>query len=79
MNKPKLLKPVNAIMAIAFVCLVLSALLRDAMPFPVYSKVHPLFGFVLTACVLFHVFLNWNWVKANFLPALKREAADKNN
>jgi hypothetical protein len=61
-------------MAIDFVCLIGTALFNDVIPCNIFSKAHPLFGFIFFACVFFHVFLNWNWVKANILPVKKKSA-----
>jgi L-asparagine transporter-like permease len=67
MNKQRLLKPVNTILAIDFICLIITVFLNDVLPRNVFSVVHPLFGFILFICVIFHVNLNWSWIKMNLL------------
>lgn len=69
MNKQKLLKPVNSVMAIDFVCLAGSALLDDVIPRETYRIVHPVFGYIFLVCVVSHLFLNWAWVKSNIFKA----------
>jgi len=71
MNKQKLLKPVNVMMAIDFVCLSGTAMLDDAIPKDIYGIIHPIFGYIFVLCVVFHVFLNWAWVKSNFIITKK--------
>jgi len=71
MNKQKLLKPVNVVMAIDFVCLSGTAMLDDAIPKDIYGIIHPIFGYIFVLCVVFHVFLNWAWVKSNFIITKK--------
>ena len=71
MNKQKLLKPVNVMMAIDFVCLSGTAMFDDAIPKDIYGIIHPIFGYIFVLCVVFHVFLNWAWVKSNFIITKK--------
>jgi hypothetical protein len=65
MKKQNLLKIVNSIMVLVFICLVTTALLDDVIPRDIYVKVHPLCGYIFTACVVCHVILNWTWIKTN--------------
>ncbi|MCI1209806.1 MAG: hypothetical protein LKF96_10225 [Treponema sp.] len=65
MQKKNFLKPVNSIMAIDFICLVLTALLHEVIPYDLYSILHPVLGYIFVVLVIFHVFLNWSWIKAN--------------
>jgi len=71
MNKQKFLKPINTIMAIDFILLDGTALSDDIIPKDIYKIVHPIIGYVFLFCVLSHVFLNWNWVKANIFRNTK--------
>jgi hypothetical protein len=65
MNKQKLLKPVNSLLAIDFILLVGTAFSDDIIPRDIFEIVHPVLGYTLIACVVFHIFLNWTWVKNN--------------
>lgn len=67
MTKQNLLKIVNSIMALMFIGLVTTALLDDVIPYDIYVKVHPVFGYIFTGCVICHVILNWAWIKANIV------------
>jgi hypothetical protein len=71
LNKQKLLKPVNSMMAIDFFCLAGTALSDDIIPKDIYRVIHPIFGYVFLACVVSHVFLNWAWVKSNIFKSKK--------
>jgi hypothetical protein len=66
MNKLKVLKTVNVIMAIDFSCVVVSAMLVDVIPQNVYQTIHPFLGYTFLVFVICHVFLNFAWIKANF-------------
>jgi len=57
MNKQKMLKTVNTILIIDFICLIITALLEEVLPQNVFSVIHPLFGFILLLCVIFHSLL----------------------
>ncbi|MBP8178391.1 MAG: DUF4405 domain-containing protein [Spirochaetes bacterium] len=41
------------------------------MPKDIYGIIHPIFGYIFVLCVVFHVFLNWVWVKSNFIITKK--------
>ena len=75
MNKQKMLKTVNTILIIDFICLIITALLEDVLPRNIFSVIHPLFGFILLLCVIFHVYLNWGWIKMNLLNKRKSDKA----
>lgn len=72
MNKQKLLKPINMIMAADFICLAGTAMMDDVLPREIYRIVHPIFGYLFLACVVSHIFLNWNWIKSNILNPKKQ-------
>lgn len=67
MNKQKYLKPVNTILASMFFALVISAIFHDSIPYTIYRRIHPLFGYLFTASVISHVYLNFGWIKKNIL------------
>jgi Ni,Fe-hydrogenase I cytochrome b subunit len=65
MKKQQFFKPVVAVMATDFFLLASSGLLHNLIPYDTYRIVHPIYGYILIACVVIHVFLNWAWVKSN--------------
>ena len=67
MNKQKVLKIVNSVMAADFILLAGTALSDDIIPKEIYQIVHPILGYTFLVCVLSHVYLNWNWIKTNML------------
>ena len=67
MNKQKVLKIVNSVMAADFILLAVTALSDDIIPKEIYQIVHPILGYAFLVCVLSHVYLNWNWIKTNIL------------
>jgi len=75
MNKQKMLKTVNTLLIIDFICLIITALLEEVLPRNVFSVIHPLFGFILLLCVIFHVYLNWGWIKMNLLKKKSDKSA----
>ena len=66
MDRQKVLKGVNTVIAINFICLIATASLSGIIPRNVFV-IHPLLGVIFFACVTVHVFLNWAWVKNNLL------------
>jgi len=69
MNKQKALKVVNAILALDFAVLILTVLFRSALPYELYQVAHPIPGYLLLVLVAAHLYLNWGWVKQNYLKA----------
>ncbi|MBN2704619.1 MAG: hypothetical protein JXR23_10460 [Pontiellaceae bacterium] len=67
MNKQKLLKIVNPIMAILILNQMLTGLLNDVLSHESFEFFHEGGGLLLIATSIIHVYLNWNWVKNNFL------------
>lgn len=65
-SKPKLLKIVNPIIGILFLVQAGTGIFHGAISFEVFEKVHGSTGYLLTAGIATHIFLNWNWIKANF-------------
>jgi|WetSurMetagenome_2_1015567.scaffolds.fasta_scaffold666435_2 hypothetical protein len=76
MKKPAFLKIVNLILGVDFLLLAGSGLLHLQIPYEVYSKAHPILGITLVICVVFHVILNWTWIK-NALGIKKNSAPVK--
>ena len=71
-NKQKALKYVNPILAADFVLLAASGLFRSFIPYDIYRIVHPWMGYLLAALVATHIYLNWAWVKQNYLKPKKK-------
>lgn len=73
MNKQKALKIVNPILAVDFLLLVATVLLRPLLPYDFYRVAHPIPGVLLVALVATHIHLNWAWIKQNYLKPAKKE------
>lgn len=74
MNKPSLLKIVNPILGIVFVMQALTGIFHDAVSeisYELFENVHGLGGYLLVILAITHIYLNWNWIKANFMKLRK--------
>ncbi len=71
MDKRKGLKLANFIMTVVFFLLIVSALLHEILPVGMFETVHPLLGFAFVILVVFHLVLNWSWVKNNILKTTR--------
>ena len=74
MNKAKLLKATNFILIILAVIQISTSLMlffrlfmSDPRVFKAVIKIHVNNGLAFILVALIHLFLNWGWVKANFL------------
>lgn len=67
MKKAAALKAVNALLGLAFLVQVVTALLHDQLPYEVFRGIHVVGGYLMAACVVVHVALNWGWIRANYL------------
>jgi hypothetical protein len=71
MNKVKALKYVNIIMAVLFVMVALPGMLQSQFPgiidYGTFRRVHPLAGNLFVLAAIAHIYLNFNWIKANIL------------
>ena len=72
MKRALLLKVLNPVVAILFLNQVLTGLLHHAIPKEAYEFLHEGGGTVFAIAVILHVFLNLNWVKANFIKKKSR-------
>lgn len=68
MNKTGLLKIVNPLLALAALWQLLTGALRGFLPRGLFGTVHEAGAMFLAAAALLHLYLNWNWVKANYFP-----------
>ena len=75
MNKVKALKYVNIVLAILFVMVAVPGMLQSQFPgiidYSVFRRIHPLAGNLFILAVIAHIYLNFNWIKANFLKKRK--------
>jgi hypothetical protein len=67
MNKQRTLRIINAILLVDLLALVTTVLLDDVLPRDIFYTVHPLLGFTLVILAISHIFLNWGWIKTNYL------------
>jgi hypothetical protein len=78
MNKPKLLKVLNPVLAVVFVMLAGGGMTRslapDVIPYEQFRAIHPVLGWTVATLVALHLWLNWTWIKSNFF---KRAAKPK--
>ena len=67
MKKADLLKIVNIFLALDFLIIAGTALLRDfIIETGYYRQFHAYPGFILIVLVAIHLFLNWKWVKTTY-------------
>ena len=70
MNRLKYLRIVNAIIALLVLGLAISGIVRKLfpalIPYQTFSIMHPLVGFSFVFFICLHIFLNFNWIKANY-------------
>ena len=62
MNKQKQLVFVNPILGLLVLIQAMSGLLHDILPKDVFEVLHKA-GWALVILVIYHVYLNWSWVK----------------
>ncbi len=70
MEKQRLLKIVNILLAIAFLMTATGGVVRffapDVIPYELFRSVHPIFGLTLVLLAGIHIFLNFNWIKSAY-------------
>ncbi|MCX5665889.1 MAG: hypothetical protein NT036_02430 [Candidatus Omnitrophica bacterium] len=75
MNRAKLFKAANVLLAISFLVQVITVIgmvffkgiLRQLGISGIFFEIHEQNGFIFVALVLVHLFFNWGWVKVNIL------------
>jgi hypothetical protein len=76
MNRLKALRIINLLLMIVFFFLASSGLLYWIgwldIPYSTFSLIHPITGLSLVILVIFHLILNFNWIKANYLKKRKK-------
>lgn len=73
MNKQKLLKIINPVLAVLILNQVCTGIFNDLLPHEVFEFMHEGGGILLFLTILLHVCLNWGWVKVNFFPGRKNK------
>ena len=75
MNRVKALRITNVLLFLVFVGIAISGLTAmlfpGLIPYSTFRVAHPLTGATLVALVMVHLFLNFNWIKANYLKKKK--------
>ena len=66
MKKSSTLKFLNPIIALLLLNQICTALFSDLLGKETFEAVHETGGILLAAGGIFHLVLNWNWVKANY-------------
>ena len=66
MNRTNTLKYINPVIAILIMSQLLSALLSDILPRKIFDAWHKGGGLLLFIGILFHLVLNWGWVKSTY-------------
>lgn len=67
MNKTKSLKYLNCIIAVLILNQALTGIFHKSLSEGAFETVHQGAGILLFIGVVFHVALNWGWVKTTFL------------
>lgn len=65
MKKTAWLKPVNLVLAFAFLFQASTGVGHDIIDEEMFEKIHYVGGMVLIVIAVCHVWLNWGWVRAN--------------
>jgi len=68
MTRNLALKIVNPVMGLLLIMQFVTAIWASQSPGELPFELHEWGGWLLGACVVLHVILNWNWIKANFFP-----------
>jgi cytochrome b561 len=63
MTRIRALKILNPILAVLLILQILSGLIPTFLSY----QTHKTIGILIAAGVILHLFLNWNWIRANLL------------
>lgn len=68
MSKQKALKLVNLGLALTFICVAISAILKmaDLIPEKIYGFIHVLPGLAMIVFAIIHINLNRNWINGAY-------------
>ncbi len=71
MKKQIWLKITNPLLAVVFIVQVVTGIFHEQIGYETFEAIHPRFGFLLLIVVALHLFLNWSWIKAQYLKKKK--------
>ena len=71
MKKSSTLKILNPVIALLLLNQMVTALFSAVMGKETFEAIHETGGILLAAGGIFHLVLNWNWVKANYFKKNK--------
>ena len=66
MKKQSWLKIINVILVILAIWQLVTALFKSQIGYEAFEYLHPVGGYLFTLFILFHVLLNWNWMKSAY-------------
>jgi cytochrome b len=78
MKKPAMLKILNPILFVLIAWQVVTVILLKVMPSELIGELHEWNGYAIGVAVIFHLYLNWSWIKTNFLTKKKPAAGTRN-
>jgi hypothetical protein len=64
--KSKWLKILNPILGLAFIFQIAVGFFSNFILIKNFELIHKLGAGILSVCVMGHVYLNWQWIKANY-------------
>ncbi|HKL11375.1 MAG TPA: hypothetical protein VJ990_08005 [Clostridia bacterium] len=68
MKKNKILRIVNLLLAIDLLIIITTAAFSEYIyPTGYYRTLHVLPGTIFVALIAVHIFLNWAWIKSNYI------------
>lgn len=67
MNKNLLLKIVNSVLFLLFISQACSGFFHHSLSHELFEIIHEGGGIFLVLLSLIHLYLNWGWVRVNFL------------
>lgn len=72
MNKQTALKIVNPLLGLFTLIQVITGIFHSLIPYDVFIPLHTVTGYLMAIFAGIHIYLNWNWIKANMF---KKKAA----
>ena len=72
MKKAALLKIVNLLLLLFILTQVFSGLFHSKLPLEVFEWMHERGGMVLIVLIALHLWLNWSWIRMNYLTFQKK-------
>ena len=67
MNKNRILKVLNPIIAILILNQAVTGLFQKSISYKTYEVLHGGGGIITVIAIIIHVILNWKWVHASYL------------